>query len=171
MPGTPRDPWVRPPAEAAARFAEVMADYERRKTSRCSRTCLLSRNLTGCDGDEVDVIREGHSAADVRTRDGIAQGKQPSLSDVYFDRTARSALTAISTWCGGLCADVSMGRSWRKRRKGGRQTRPWVGMLSRWRKRAARGRSYWGSPVTRRHAWRAPVSLAVLRQAGNRDRK
>ena len=48
------------------------------------------------------------------------------LGDVYFDKSHKLALTAISTYCGGLCAQW-LWKIFEKSSNGQWEARPWVG--------------------------------------------
>jgi len=126
VPGTPREPCVRAPAEAAARFAEVMADYERRKDtpSTLERAFQISKPYRLLKGDGVEEF--------VATQRDPRAPKVTDLfrlTDVYFDRNRTLALTAISTWCGSLCA-MYQWKVLERTAEGQWQEMPWVGCFT-----------------------------------------
>ena len=52
-----------------------------------------------------------------------------TLSDVYFNGRQTLALTAIASWCGGLCA-LYQWRVLEKVAEGKWEERPWVGCMT-----------------------------------------
>jgi hypothetical protein len=107
-PGLPKDPCVRPPKERDGDFQEVLADFESRKATprQLKQAFSLGKPYLLLSPEEVqDFIAArrptpGRKATDERFR-GISD--LITLSDVYFNRSGTLALTAISTFCGGLC--------------------------------------------------------------------
>jgi hypothetical protein len=115
VPGYPEIPCVQPPIERNGDFREVLADYERRKTIQRQLKPMFSlpKPYVFLTGDEVNkvmqeqgyVSRRGEKPPDERFR-GVTDIFL--LSDVYFNPRRTIALTAIFSWCGGLCGE----RSW-----------------------------------------------------------
>jgi hypothetical protein len=98
VPGTPAEPCVAPPADWKEKFAEVMADFARRKDER------------------TRLVRQFNIAKPYRLVDSAEARRALSLSlsaheetywfsvgNVYFDRGRTIALTYLSSVCGGLC--------------------------------------------------------------------
>jgi hypothetical protein len=102
---------MRPPKEREAEFREALADYELRKaTSRQLKPLLMiPKPYTLLAADEVRAfIQErgsspGRSLPSERFR-GVSD--LFTLSDVYFNQRGTLALTALSSWCGGLCGQT-----------------------------------------------------------------
>ena len=130
-PGNPQEPCVRPPKEREADFREVLSDYQRRRTtSRELRPefkiekpyfFLLAQDVAAFHGERLRPGRTPDQA------DGRFRGVSDliTLSDVYFNQRRTLALTAISTWCGGLCAAYQW-RVFEKSESGEWQERNWV---------------------------------------------
>jgi len=109
VPGNPRIPCVRPAKEREGDFAEVLADYNRRNATQWQLKPMFSipkPYLLITEGEVKAFIEErvwpkpGRAPADDRFR-GVTDLFR--LSDVYFNTRRTLALTAISTFCGGLC--------------------------------------------------------------------
>jgi hypothetical protein len=101
---------VRPPKEREADFREVLADYERRKSTprELKATFSIRKPYVLLSAKELsEFMKErflpsiGESVPDVRFQ-GVTDVF--TLSDVYFNQRRTLALTAISSWCGSLCA-------------------------------------------------------------------
>jgi hypothetical protein len=112
--GHPETPCVQPPKEREADFHEVLTDYERRKvTQRQLKQALsISKPYLLLSADEV---KEFMQARFPRSPGGTSPEASErfrgvtdlfTLSDVYFDQQGGLALTAISSWCGGLCGSM-----------------------------------------------------------------
>ena len=111
-------PCMRPPQEREAEFREVLADLERRKATPRQLKPLFSipKTYMLLTDDEVrafsdEQIRpflwlEMADGSRIAPRDERFRGVSDyfTLSDVYFNRAGTLALTALSSWCGGLCA-------------------------------------------------------------------
>lgn len=133
VPGTPREPCVRAPSEHAARFAEVMADYNRRKGTPAvlepafhiaKPYRLLNR------GEVNEFFKRYANAGTAELRDKSPRVSDLfQLTDVYFDGNRTLALTAISTWCGSLCA-MYRWKVLEKTADGQWEERPWVGCFT-----------------------------------------
>jgi hypothetical protein len=103
-------PCVRPPKGRKAEFAEVLADFKiRRAATRVLKRQLSLRKPYELLTDEQVKAFEtdrGWSKPEDREPDFRFKGVMEvfTLSDVYFNKNGRLALTAISSWCGSLCA-------------------------------------------------------------------
>ena len=91
---------MRPPKEREPEFREALADYERRKaTPRDIRPLLaISKPYELLTADEVNAFIADPASGRFR---GVSD--YFTLGDVYFNRAGTLALTAFSSWCGGLC--------------------------------------------------------------------
>jgi hypothetical protein len=111
-PGVPKEPCIRPPkereADRGADFREVIADYHQREATprQLSRTLSIEKPYLLLSADEVTEFQQaraprppGSSSAD--RFQGVID--LFTLSDVYFNQYRTLALTAISSFCGGLC--------------------------------------------------------------------
>jgi hypothetical protein len=107
-PGLPKEPCVRPPKEREAEFQEVLADFEIRKAMprQLKQAFSIGKPVFLLSPEEVQdfiaarVPTPGRKATDERFRD---VSDLITLSDVYFNPSGTLALSAISTFCGGLC--------------------------------------------------------------------
>lgn len=130
-PGNPQEPCVRPPKEREAVFREVLADYQRRRAMPRELKpefkidkpyfFLFAEDVAAFHGERLRTGRTPDQA------DGRFRGVSDliTLSDVYFNPGRTLALTAISTWCGGLCASYRW-RVFEKAESGEWQERNWV---------------------------------------------
>jgi hypothetical protein len=108
-PGNPKEPCVAPPKEREADFREVLTDFERRKATprQLQPAFSIDKPYELLSADEVREFigtrfpKPGTETANPRYR-GVSD--LYTFSDVYFNPGRTLALTAISTWCGGLCA-------------------------------------------------------------------
>lgn len=110
-PGRPEEPCIRLPNGREADFREVLADYKRRKSIPRELKPVFSA------GKPYELLND-EEAREFRTERRLPiPGEQRSpnqrflgatdlftLSDVYFNQRRTLALTAISSWCGSLCA-------------------------------------------------------------------
>jgi hypothetical protein len=108
-PGVPQEPCVRPTKEREADFREILADYGSRKATprQLKQAFSISKPYLLLSPDEVkDFISARFSMPNPGATDERFRGVSDviTLSDVYFNQRGTLALTAISTWCGGLCA-------------------------------------------------------------------
>jgi hypothetical protein len=112
-PGVPREPCVRPPKERKeleADFREVLADFERSEATprQLRRAFSIQNPYVLLSADEVREFHEARSL--IKNRAGSTDERFRgitdlfTLSDVYFNQRRTLALTAISSWCGNLCA-------------------------------------------------------------------
>lgn len=101
---------MRPPNERGEDFKEVIADFTiRNATPRIlKRQLSISKPYELLTAEQVNAFRNSHAGLPKRTSetplalfDGVTD--LFTLSDVYFSKGGRLALTAVSTWCGGLC--------------------------------------------------------------------
>ena len=103
-------PCVRPPKGRKAEFAEVLADFKIRKaaTRVLKRQLSLRKPYELLTDEQVKAFEtdRGWSKPKDREPDPRFKGVMEvfTLSDVYFSKNGRLALTAISSWCGSLCA-------------------------------------------------------------------
>jgi hypothetical protein len=110
VPGTPRGACVRPPKEREAEFGEVLTDFDQRSDTarQLERKLLLQKPYVLLTADQANQFATERSLNPNRpkTRDELFRGVTDlfSFSDVYFNRRRTLALTAISSWCGSLCA-------------------------------------------------------------------
>ena len=98
---------MRSPKDKEAEFREVLADYEHRKTipRQLKPPLSVPKPYMLLTDDEVRAFSEERlrpfAQQDDRFR-GVSD--YFTLSDVYFNQAGTLALTALSSWCGGLCA-------------------------------------------------------------------
>jgi hypothetical protein len=109
IPGYPQIPCVQPPKDRNGDFAEVWAEYERRKAIPRELKPMFSipKPYVLLTADEVKAFIEERSLQrrDGKPRDERFRGVTDlfRVTDVYFNRHRTLALTASSTHCGGLC--------------------------------------------------------------------
>ena len=130
-PGNPQEPCVRPPKEREGDFREVLADFQRRRAMprELKPEFKIDKPYVFLSPEDIaafraERLRPGRTPdqADGRFR-GVSD--LIALSDVYFNPGRTLALTAISTWCGGLCA-MYRWRVFEKSEAGEWQERNWV---------------------------------------------
>ncbi len=103
VPGNPQQPCVRPPDAEASRFAEVMSDFTRHQSTRVKLESAFQV------AKPFRLLNAGDAGTLYRNPAGLPRDLKPHatdlfrLSDVYFNANRTLALTAISTWCGGVC--------------------------------------------------------------------
>jgi len=131
-PGNPEEPCVRPPKEREGDFREVLADYQRRKTTprELKPQLKIDKPYVFLSAEDVAAFTADRFPRPGRTpdqADGRFRGVSDviTLSDVYFNPRRTLALTAMSTWCGGLCA-MYRWRVFEKSETGEWQERNWV---------------------------------------------
>jgi len=104
-----RQPCVNAPPSHAGDLAEALADFEARRAKPRALKPSLSlpkryELLTDADVKAFEAERDWPKP---QIRDGDPRFKGITdvftLSDVYFSKNGRIALTALSSWCGGLC--------------------------------------------------------------------
>ena len=110
-PPYPPEPCVRPPKERDADFRQVLADYERRKATprQLKRFLSISKPYVLLTADQKQEFIKSRSlgrkiGSDAESEQFRGVTDLFTLSDVYFNERRTLALTAISTWCGSLCA-------------------------------------------------------------------
>ena len=130
-PSNPQEPCVRPPKEREGDFREVLADYQRRRTTprELKPQFKIDKPYVFLSAGDVaafhaERLRPGRTPDQ---SDGRFRGVSDliTVSDVYFNRPRTLALTAISTWCGGLCAAYRW-RVFERSETGEWQERNWV---------------------------------------------
>jgi hypothetical protein len=102
--GVPEVPCAFPPSGEESRFAEVLADFTRRKNTpaKLEPAFRIGKPFRLLNRDEVAEFEGRHLS-------GSPIGSNPKatdlfrLTDVYFSQDRTLALAEISTWCGGLC--------------------------------------------------------------------
>jgi hypothetical protein len=133
-----QSPCGKPPADREAEFNEVLDDFAIRKgTPR-----VLQRRLTVAKPYELlssEQVRAFQARRLAFQRLGPMPSNPPAifegvidlftLSDVYFSKNGKLAMTGISTWCGPLCA-LSQVKVYEKLESGEWKERPWANCLS-----------------------------------------
>jgi hypothetical protein len=129
-PSEPTPACVAPPAGRQAEFREVLADYELRKSTprQLKRQLSIQKPYVLLDDEEVKAFMKTRpptvhpDTSDERFR-GVADVFM--LSEVYFNPSRTLALTAFSSWCGGLCAKWQW-RVFEKSATGKWEERHWI---------------------------------------------
>jgi hypothetical protein len=123
-PGQPEVPCVHPPSGEESRFAEVMADFNQRRNvpAKLEPAFQISKPFRLLSPDEVAEFEKRHFAA---PSSGPKATDLFRLTDVYFSRDRSLALTAISTWCGGLCG-LYLWKVFEKSKEGSWEERKWA---------------------------------------------
>ena len=102
-------PCVRPPKEREVEFAEVLADLEIRKSTprTLKRQLSIRKPYELLTAEQVTAFQSERRwpKPTHRTSDARFEGVTDlfTVSDVYFSKNGRLALTALSSFCGGLC--------------------------------------------------------------------
>ena len=133
-PGQPQEPCVRPPRDREADFKEVLTDYESRKAipRELKQSLSIDKPYALLSAEEIkDFISERLPRPDGNATDDRFRGASDvfTLSDIYFNQRGTLALTAISTWCGGLCGS-SQWKVFEKVDSGQWQERRWITCMS-----------------------------------------
>jgi hypothetical protein len=109
--GMPRDPCVTPPKERGAEYREVLTDFERRKDEprKLERKLELPKPYLLLSADDVKKFRGLRLTVRLNEPPEVDERFRGvvdlfTLTDVYFNPKGTLALTAIESWCGGLCA-------------------------------------------------------------------
>lgn len=119
-PGFPLEPCVKPPKSREADFREVLTDFAHRKTTQreLKRDFSIQKPYLLLSAADVKAFMSERSTAPIplaQIDDLPINGPEPpderfrgvadlfTLTDVYFNPRRTLALTAIATWCGGLC--------------------------------------------------------------------
>jgi hypothetical protein len=132
VPGVPKDPCVTPPKERDAEFQEVLADFRARSaTQRKLRPAFtLAKPYFLLGPEEVAAFEKdrGWPKPPGAARDPRFEGVADlfRLSEVYFNQPRTLALTAVATWCGGLCG-LMRWVALEKQKDGKWEELPWVG--------------------------------------------
>jgi hypothetical protein len=123
VPGYPREPCVRVPPANQSAFDEILADYSKRKDSPATLEAAFNipKPYQLLNGDEVKEFMEERSPFQLSQK----ATDLFRLTDVYFDHNRTLALTAISTFCGGLCG-MFQWRVFEKTGKGWEDRPRWV---------------------------------------------
>ncbi len=132
VPGFPKEPCVTPPKEREVEFQEVWADFRTRSfTQRKLKPAFsLAKPYFLLGSEEAAAFEKDHSgirelgAARNPQFEGVADLFR--LSDVYFNNRRTLALTAVATWCGGLCR-LMRWVALEKQKDGRWQELPWIG--------------------------------------------
>jgi len=100
---------MRPPKQREAEFGEVLAEFERRKDTprQLKPQFSIPKPYMLLSADEVNAFVAERGLSTGRPgQSEMFRGVSDyfTLSDVYFNQNGRLALTALSSWCGGLCA-------------------------------------------------------------------
>jgi hypothetical protein len=98
---------MRSPKDKEAEFRDVLPDYEHRKTIPRQLKPLLSvpKPYMLLADDEVRAFSEERLGPFAQQDDRLrGVSDYFTLSDFYFNQAGTLALTALSSWCGGLCA-------------------------------------------------------------------
>lgn len=131
VPGAPQEPCVRPPDEYAGGFAEIIADYDKRKNVAVilQPAFQLDKPYRLLNAEEVRSLIELH-----RLRPGPRpKPKDPFeksadlfyLTNVFFNRSRTLALTAIRSYCGELCGRADW-KVFEKGKNGRWEDRHWI---------------------------------------------
>jgi hypothetical protein len=109
-PGNPQEPCVRPPTEGDADFREVLADYQRRRATprELKPEFTITKPYVFLAARDVAafIAERSRPGGNPDQADGRFRGVSDliTLTDVYFNQRRTLAVTAISTYCGPLCA-------------------------------------------------------------------
>ena len=132
QPGVPTEPCVRVPPAYEASFAEILADYARRKDTPAAleRAFQIAKPYVLLNRDEIKEFEQAHETqpgANANPRQQFFQGVTDliGLIDVYFNHDRTLALTGISTYCGSLCASYAW-KIFEKVNAARWEERPWV---------------------------------------------
>jgi len=131
-PAHPQEPCVRAPRQREQDFREMLADYQRRRAAPRELkpefkvdkpyVFLSSEDVAAFVADRLPRPGRTPDQADGRFR-GVSD--LITLADVYFNRRGTLALTAISTWCGPVCA-LHQWKTFEKLEAGGWREQEWV---------------------------------------------
>jgi len=131
VPGTPPEPCVRAPPPYERRFAEILADYKRRKDTPATleRALNIVQPYQLLNRDEAKEFVELHDLRPgprAKPKELFQKATDLfGLTDVYFNHNRTLALTGISTYCSPLCGSYE----WKVFEKTNRrwEERLWVG--------------------------------------------
>jgi hypothetical protein len=131
VPGVPREPCVRPPDEYAAGFAEIMADYDKRKNVAVilQPAFQLDKPYRLLNTEEVKEFIELHRLRPgprPKPRELFEKSKDLFyLTNVFFNQSRTLALTAIRSYCGQLCGRADW-KVFEKAKNGRWEERHWI---------------------------------------------
>jgi hypothetical protein len=130
-PDAGQKPCVEAPPERRAEFREVLEDFESRKTAArtLKRELSIAKPYELLDAAQTKAFQEERLWPRPVARQPDARFHGVSdlffLSEVYFSKKRRLALTSVASWCGGLCGR----HRWavlEKLATGEWEERPWV---------------------------------------------
>ena len=131
-PGTPEYPCVQPPKEREAEYRGVLNDFEQRKNTqrKLGRKFAIAKAYILLSAEDAKKFEKSRSSvrlneppeSDIRF-EGVVD--LFTLTEVYFNPQHTLALTAISTWCGGLCA-LYQWKVFEKSKSGNWEERTWI---------------------------------------------
>jgi hypothetical protein len=112
VPGTPQEPCVRPPSDREVEFRQVLADFERRKATprHLKRAFSIAQPYVLLTDEEVkQFTNERMHGTEPQAVDERFRGATDLflLTNVYFNEERTMALTAVHSWCGSLCGQMS----------------------------------------------------------------
>jgi len=130
-PGHPDEPCIRPPAEYQQRFAEVLQEFGQRQNAT-PRTLKRALSIP-----KPYVLLKPDDVRRFQTRSQPEMAREPfadvldlfTLTDVYFNKNRTLALTAISSWCGSLCA-LYQWEVFEKQASGKWEEKPWAACIT-----------------------------------------
>ena len=131
QPGTPAEPCVRVPPQYEQAYRELLNEYYQRrdKPVKLERAFNISKSYQLLDADEVKEFVAIHSLRRTPYPNPNELFQKTSdlftFSDVYFNQSRTLALTAVSTFCGSLCASVKW-KIFQKTSEDRWEERPWV---------------------------------------------
>ncbi len=128
----PAEPCVRVPTPYEAGYQEILDEYHRRKDEpvKLERALNIAKPYELLNADDVSEYVAIHSGylriPDPNPKELLRKSTDLFyLGDVYFDKSHKLALTAISTYCGGLCGQM-LWKMFEKSSTGQWEGRPWV---------------------------------------------
>ena len=112
-PVVPAEPCVRVPIQYEAAYQEILDEYHRRKDkpAKLERALNITKPYELLNADDVGEYVAIHSGylriPDPNPKELLRKAQELFwLGDVYFNQSHKLALTAISTYCGGLCGHM-----------------------------------------------------------------
>jgi hypothetical protein len=124
-----QQPCVRPPEEREPDFREVLADYERRKTTPrlLTRRLSIPKPYELLSESDVKAFEQERAVPGTQVPDAKFRGVRNLfyVTEVYFNKRRTMALTRIYTLCGNMCA-MDQWKVFEKLDSGQWQERPWV---------------------------------------------
>jgi hypothetical protein len=132
-PVRPVEPCVRVPSQYEMAYQEILDEYHRRKDKpvKLERALNIAKPYELLNADDADKYVAIHSGylriPDPNPKELLRKSTDLFyLGDVYFNQSHTLALTAISTYCGGLCGSMNW-KLFEKSSTGQWEGRPWVG--------------------------------------------